>query len=314
MEVAFFPALFAWAFFFLQSLWQKTLRFSWRELLLFVPCGLVGVTIFDASYQLAIKQCGTALASVLLYTAPVWVVVWGHLLLKEKPVPAKIFALIFAISGVVLVSGEGRISLNPLGFFFGLLSGFSYALYYLIGKSFLTAYPTSYVFSYAHLVGSFGLLPFVRVQERRILWPGGPSFFLASSPPPGLTPRTLRGSASRGFASGALGRPGARSGHRGGPFLAGGSVLCPFLLWVWGSSSSPQPWGQWKDGIAQGEMGTYSTSGRCGMPLEAEVERRRTTIKPASARIARLRGESVQAEVRICVERPALLPSSRKAT
>lgn len=50
------------------------------------------------------------------------------------------------------------------------------------------------------------------------------------------------------------------------------------------------------------------------MPLEAEVERRRTTIKPANARIARLREESVQAEVWICVERPALLPSSRKAT
>ncbi|MGQ9699528.1 MAG: DMT family transporter [Candidatus Bipolaricaulaceae bacterium] len=154
---------------FSNPLGKRLSGFSWRELLLFVPCGLVGVTIFYAPYRLAIKRCGAALASVLLYPAPVWVVVWGHSFLKEKLAPAKIFALIFATSGVVLVSGEGRISLNPLGFFFGLLSGFSYALYYLIGKRFLTAYPTSYVFSYALLVGSFGLLPFVRVQEKDLV-------------------------------------------------------------------------------------------------------------------------------------------------
>lgn len=169
MEVAFFRALFAWVFFFLQTLWQRTLRFSWRELLLFVPCGLVGVTIFYASYQLSIERSGAALASVLLYTAPIWVVVLGHLFLKEKLTSAKILALIFAISGVVLVSGEGRVSLNPLGFFFGLLSGFSYALYYLIGKRFLMAYPTSYIFSYALLAGSLGLFPFVRVQEKDLV-------------------------------------------------------------------------------------------------------------------------------------------------
>ena len=178
MEVAFFRALFAWIFFSLQALCQGNMRFSWRDLVFFVPFGLVGVTVFYASYQLAIERCGAALASVLLYTAPIWVVALSPWVLGERITFAKAAALALAISGVFLVSGEKEIALNPLGLLFGLVSGFSYALYYLIGKRFLVGYPTSYTFSYALLVGSLGLLPFLRVHEKTgLAW--GAIVFLA---------------------------------------------------------------------------------------------------------------------------------------
>ncbi len=49
------------------------------------------------------------------------------------------------------------------------------------------------------------------------------------------------------------------------------------------------------------------------MALEIEVERRRKTVKPLNARIARLREESVQTEVWVCAERARLLTEFYKS-
>src|SRR5688572_9249773 len=38
-----------------------------------VAFGVVGVSVFYGAYQLAVREGGAALASVLLYTAPAWV-------------------------------------------------------------------------------------------------------------------------------------------------------------------------------------------------------------------------------------------------
>ena len=48
-----------------------------------------------------------------------------------------------------------------MGIPFGLLSGFSYALYYLFGKVFLPRYATPTLFTYLLPVGALGLLPFL---------------------------------------------------------------------------------------------------------------------------------------------------------
>ncbi|MBC7317758.1 glycyl radical protein [Candidatus Bipolaricaulota bacterium] len=49
------------------------------------------------------------------------------------------------------------------------------------------------------------------------------------------------------------------------------------------------------------------------MAVEVEVERRRATIKPINERIARLREESVRAEVRVCAERARLITEFYKS-
>ncbi|MEM2293623.1 MAG: pyruvate formate lyase family protein, partial [Nitrososphaerota archaeon] len=47
--------------------------------------------------------------------------------------------------------------------------------------------------------------------------------------------------------------------------------------------------------------------------LKAEVEKRRKSVKPVNARIARLREESVQTEVWVCAERARLLTEFYKS-
>ncbi|MEM3432974.1 MAG: DMT family transporter, partial [Candidatus Methanomethyliaceae archaeon] len=130
---------------------------------------LVGITLFYGSYQWAIRFGGAALASILLYTAPVWVTLFAPWFLQERLTANKVIAVGLALLGVGLVSSAVGIEFHPLGLGFGLLSGFSYALYYLLGKRFLIGYPVSYVFFWALPIGCLGLLPFVRFQQQSFI-------------------------------------------------------------------------------------------------------------------------------------------------
>lgn len=166
LEIAFFRAVFAWILFGIHGFVKKEINFHIKEIAIFVPFGWVGVTLFYGAYQMAIEYSGAALAAVLLYTAPAWVVGLAPLFLGETLDLQKALAVILALLGVFLVSGATRFSLHPLGFVFGLLSGFSYALYYLLGKRFLGAFPTSRIFFYALPIGALGLLPFVEFHGK----------------------------------------------------------------------------------------------------------------------------------------------------
>lgn len=178
MEVAFFRALLAWVPFAIQALYSRQIAFRLRDLLLFIPFGFVGITLFYAFYQLSVEANGAALASVLLYTAPIWVVLLAPFFLGESLTGRRVAALGLAVAGVTLVSQAGPVKLNPLGLLFGLLSGLSYALYYLFGKRLLTGYPTAYIFFYALPVGGLALFPLVQFHHKSLVaW--GALLFLA---------------------------------------------------------------------------------------------------------------------------------------
>ncbi len=178
LEVAFFRAVLAWFPFALQSLWEREFSFRPRDFFLYMPFGLVGISLFYASYQLSIARNGAALASVLLYTAPVWVVLFAPLVLRERLTMRKLLAVLLALLGVALISRLGMLNLDPLGLLFGLLSGFSYAFYYLFGKRFLTGHPTAHVFFFALPVGALALLPLVQFHPKSaVAW--GALLFLA---------------------------------------------------------------------------------------------------------------------------------------
>lgn len=168
LEVAFFRGLLAWILFAGHGVMRKQIHIQIRDLPFFVLFGLVGITLFYGAYQLAICFGGAALASILLYTAPVWVVLLAPWFLQERLTATKAIAVGLAILGVGLVSSSAGIKFHPWGIGFGLLSGFSYALYYLWGKRFLTGHPVAYVFFWALPIGCLGLLPFVRFQPQSL--------------------------------------------------------------------------------------------------------------------------------------------------
>ncbi len=76
-----------------------------------------------------------AVAGVLLYTAPVFVMLLSAVLFREQITGRKAAALGMAVAGCALVSGIGTAgALSPTGLLLGLGSGFFYALYSIFGR------------------------------------------------------------------------------------------------------------------------------------------------------------------------------------
>ncbi|MBU1565799.1 MAG: EamA family transporter [Proteobacteria bacterium] len=171
MEVAFWRALIAWGFFGSQAIMRKETHLVKKDILLLAVFALLGISLFYISYQYAVKTGGAAFASVLLYTAPAWVVICSYFIYKEKLTANKILAVLLVITGVFLISktGGNSNSATTLGFvaiLSGLMSGFCYSLYYTIGKYFSSRYSSANLFLYVLPIGALGILPFVEFAHK----------------------------------------------------------------------------------------------------------------------------------------------------
>ncbi len=166
VEVAFYRAAVAWIFFAGQAVVNREVRIASRDLPAVAGFGVVGIAGLFGAYVVAVEAGGAALASVLLYTAPAWVALMSWLFLKEPMGGYKVAAVVATILGVAGVSlgpgFSGQAGVGAKAILFGLLSGVTYALYYIFGKYYLGKYKTPTLFLYALPVGALAMLPFVR--------------------------------------------------------------------------------------------------------------------------------------------------------
>lgn len=139
-----------------------------KDLWIFVSAGIFSIVLFNYSYYTTMSVTTLSVAAVLLYTAPFFVMLMSTLFFKEKITVNKTLALIIAFLGCCLVSNlfdsGNRISGKAL--FFGLLTGFGYALYTIFSgvalkRGYKSLTITFYVFSSAVL----GTLPFINLKE-----------------------------------------------------------------------------------------------------------------------------------------------------
>lgn len=171
MEVAFWRAALTWLLFGTQAIIKKETRMDKKDVPLFFIFGILGISLFYISYQFAVKTAGAAFASVLLYTAPAWVVACSYFIYKEKLTLLKSLAVILVILGVFLISktGGNTQSNSPIGWIAilsGLTAGFSYSLYYTIGKYFSARYSSANIFLWVLPIGALGILPFVTFSHK----------------------------------------------------------------------------------------------------------------------------------------------------
>ena len=180
MEVAFWRAVIAWACFAIYAVIKKETKIDIKDTPLLLLFGIFGVTVFYISYQYAVKEGGAAFASVLLYTAPAWVIFFSLFIYKEKLTKIKLGTLFLVIFGVILISkgsvsttGSTKIistgvspSLGYIAIISGLCAGFCYSLYYTIGKYFSKKYSSANLFLYVLPVGAIGIFPFVNFAHK----------------------------------------------------------------------------------------------------------------------------------------------------
>ena len=114
---------------------RSLFRVKWKDMWCFLGTGIVSLLLFSTCYFSALNYTSLAVAAILLYTAPFFVMLMSLLLFKEKMNGKKVFALILAFTGCVLVSGVGGDEeFSWIGILLGLGSGFFYALYSIFGR------------------------------------------------------------------------------------------------------------------------------------------------------------------------------------
>lgn len=165
LEVAFWRAITGWAFFACHAVLIQKIGIKIRDFPLILVFALICVTGFYGSYQLAVNLGGAAKASVLLYTAPAWVAVMALVFLGEKITRQALIGIIAGMAGVILISISSGNTVDHnfswAGIFFGLMAGFTYALYFIFGKKLFTRYQAVTVFSWILILGALSLIPFI---------------------------------------------------------------------------------------------------------------------------------------------------------
>ena len=143
----------------LVMLWKGLgqLRIDWRDCWMFVGTGIFSLVFFNFCYFNCIQSSSLAVAALLLYTAPAFVMLMSLLLFGESFTAKKALALVCTFIGCGCVTGtfEGGLNLTLSGLLYGLGSGFGYALYSIFGKYAVQKYSsltiTAYTFYFAVL-------------------------------------------------------------------------------------------------------------------------------------------------------------------
>lgn len=135
---------------------KNRLKIRWKDIPLFIGMGVGSIFLMSITYFSTIQMTSLSVAAILLYTAPIFVMIMSVFFLKERLSTSKIIALIMAFAGCVLVTGIGGIvQISTGGIAMGLLSGLSYALYSIFGSFALRKYHpytvSAYAFTFAAL-------------------------------------------------------------------------------------------------------------------------------------------------------------------
>jgi len=105
-----------------------------KDLWVFLCNGFISVLCMTVFYFGSISSdTSMSVSAILLYTAPIIVMLLSCIFFKEKFTKVKALALFFAFAGCVLVSMSGSVHATTKGIILGLLSGVAYALYSIFG-------------------------------------------------------------------------------------------------------------------------------------------------------------------------------------
>lgn len=113
---------------------RSAFRIKPIQLLLFFG---IGVSLFFTAscYYLSMMMTSVSTAVVLMYTAPIYVMIFSVLFLKERLTRLKLVAVFGMLIGCALVSGVvGGLKFDALGILIGAFSGVAYATYNILTK------------------------------------------------------------------------------------------------------------------------------------------------------------------------------------
>ena len=139
---------------------------------MFFGNGVIGLVFFNWCYFNAIAGGSLAIAALLLYTAPAFVMLMSVVLFREKLTTEKIIALIITFIGCGCITGAfaGNLVISRQTLLYGLASGFGYALYSIFGKPATEKYPPLTVSLWCFIFASAFTLPLSGLSGKTTLF------------------------------------------------------------------------------------------------------------------------------------------------
>ncbi|MBN1207337.1 MAG: DMT family transporter [Myxococcaceae bacterium] len=161
------------------------LRVARRDLPFLLAYGLV-LAAFNTLWTLSVARIGASLATVLVYSSGASTALLGAWLLGERLGRARGLAVVTCLAGCVWVSGvlgAQGLRADLIGLAAGLLSGLTYAVYSLLGRSaaqrgldpwgtVLYAFGFGALFLLLGILGPARFLPAVSARPAELLWLG----------------------------------------------------------------------------------------------------------------------------------------------
>lgn len=147
---------------------KQAIKIKPKDIWVFIGTGIVSVVFFNYCYFNTIVYTSLSVAAIMLYTAPIFVMLISVPVFKEKLGTRKIVALILAFVGCGVVTGAftGNMALDTKGLLFGLGAGSGYALYSIFGKIAADkGYNSVNITLYTFVFASIGVLPFINLKH-----------------------------------------------------------------------------------------------------------------------------------------------------
>lgn len=158
---------------------REWLRVERRDLPWLAGLGIFGVGTFHVLWNLAMLRLGYAAATVILYSAPVFVTVMARLIWREPLTWPKIAAIVLTLTGCVLVAGLEKLAgtnLTAGGLILGLSAALTYGSFSLFSRHLTGRYSPWTILTYGFTFGTLTLLPFQFTNEQP--WPVPPETWL----------------------------------------------------------------------------------------------------------------------------------------
>lgn len=141
---------------------RQKLKIRRRDIPYFIGTGMCSIVLFNYCYFEAINVTGSAaVPALLLYTAPIFVMILSAILFHESVTVPKLITLVMTFIGLGFVTGafSGEQTIPAKVILLGLGAGFGYALYSIFGKCIVGKYDAATITFYTFVVATIGALP-----------------------------------------------------------------------------------------------------------------------------------------------------------
>lgn len=116
---------------------KSAFKISFKGLIFCVLYGIIAIAFSFTLYSTAVERIPISVATILMFSNPVWVSIFERIFFKEKIGLKKALVLCFCILGctcIIDIFSSGGSNLDLIGVVAGLLSGVSFALQIILPK------------------------------------------------------------------------------------------------------------------------------------------------------------------------------------